>query len=244
MKKVKVLALVTAVIAAVLLYSYLNSLSKTASLEVKKTGVVTASVNIPPNTPIVKEMLTVTQLPVEAIHEQSLKKTDDIIGKVSESEIIAGEQILSSKLIATGQGQKPGTLAYSVQPGMRAITIAVSNTTGLSNMIIPDDRVDIIGQYEVEAQQSNGESKNIDYTTMLAENVKVLAVDNSMTDKDKDSKENPYVTLTLEVTPSQAMEISMTESKGQLRAIMRSPLDDKKTALPPLTVDKVIFKTN
>jgi hypothetical protein len=48
----------------------------------------------------------------------------------------------------------------------------------------------------------------------------------------------------LEVTPLEAMEVSMTEYKSSLRAILRSPLDEGTTSLPALTVDKVIFKNN
>jgi pilus assembly protein CpaB len=135
-------------------------------------------------------------------------------------------------------------LAYKIEEGMRAITVAVSNTTGLSNMIIPDNRVDIIGLYSVEVEQPDGDTKTIDYTTMLLENVRVLAVDDKMTEQDKAASEETYVTLTLEVTPLEAMEVSMTEYKSSLRAILRSPLDEGTTSLPALTVDKVIFKND
>ena len=62
MKKVKFLAFLTAVIAAVLLYFYLNSLNEKL-MSSEKTGVVIASVNIPPNTPITDDMLEIKQLP-------------------------------------------------------------------------------------------------------------------------------------------------------------------------------------
>lgn len=244
MKKIRILALISAIIVAVLLYNYLNTISEPTVVEVSKTEVIVASVDIAPNVPITNEMLKPIKMSEEAVHSLSVKDIDEIVGKVSTSEIIAGEQILSLKLITPGEGN--GTLAYKINTGMRAITIAVNNITGLSNMIMPDNRVDIIGQYEIEvedpARMANDDPKTISYTTMLLENVKVLSVDDNMTKQDKEESEESYVSLTLEVTPLQAMEVSMTEFKGALRAILRSPLDEGTTSLPALTIEKVVFK--
>lgn len=242
MKKVKIIALLSAIAVAVLLFNFLNSISKPTIIEIEKVGVITANQDIPPNTTITEDMIVVSQVPVEGVHVQSLKDKSEAIGKVSSSEIVAGELLLSSKLITPGEGVENGTLAYAIEPGMRAITIEVSNTTGLSNMIMPNNMVDVIGQYAIEELQPNGEMKTIDYTTMLLENVKVLAVDDNLTAQEKESSENAYVSLTLQVTPVEAMHISMTEFRGELRAILRSPLDEGITSLPALTIDKVIFK--
>lgn len=242
MKKVRILALILAIITGVLLYRYLDSVSEPVVVEVIKSNVVVAVADIPANIPITAEMIKLTKLPEESVHNLAVKDINEVIGKVSSSVIIQGEQVLSSKLITPGVGN--GTLAYKIEEGMRAITVAVSNTTGLSNMIIPENRVDIIGLYSVEVEQPDGETKKIDYSTMLLENVRVLAVDDKMTEQDKAASEEAYVTLTLEVTPLEAMEVSMTEYKSSLRAILRSPLDEGTTSLPALTVDKVIFKND
>lgn len=241
MKKVRILALVFAVITGILLYRFLDNVSKPVAVEIIKTSVVVAALDIPQNTPITTDMIQLTQVPEESAHNLAVKDISEVVGKVSSSVIIQGEQVLSSKLITPGEGN--GTLAYKINEGMRAITVGVNNLTGLSDMIIPENRVDIIGQYTVEVDvPGEEETKTIDYTTMLLENVRVLAVDAQMTEQDKAASEEAYVSLTLEVTPLEAMEVSMTEYKGALRAILRSPLDEGTTALPPLVIDNVIFK--
>ena len=241
MKKVRILALIFAIITGVLLYRFLDTVSEPVAVEVIKTSVVTAIVDIPQDTPITTEMIRLTQVTEESVHTLAVNDINEVVGKVSTSVIIQGEQVLSSKLITPGEGN--GTLAYKIEEGMRAITVAVSNTTGLSNMIIPDNRVDIIGLYTVKVEvPGEEEEKTIDYVTMLLENVRVLAVDALMTKEDKLAAEQAYISLTLEVTPLEAMEVSMTDFKGSLRAILRSPLDEGTTALPPLVIDNVIFK--
>lgn len=243
MKKVKILALISAVITAVLLYNFLTTLSEPAQVEVIKSVVITASVNIQPNTLITQDMLKTTKFSVEAIHVDAIKETKLAIGKVSSSEIMAGEQILSSKLISAEGGNGNGTLAYEIKKGTRAITIGVGNLSGLAGMIKPKNTVDIIAQLQKTPAQPNGEEKAMDYTTMLAENITVLAVDNVLSQDGKSSNEDgvAYTSITLQVTPKQAMKISLSEYKGQLRLILRSPLDDNITSLPSITFDDLII---
>lgn len=243
MKKVKVLAFVTAVIAAILIYNFLNSLSEEVSVEVVKAEVLTASVNISPHTTITEDMIKIIELPLEAIHSEAVSNEVAAIGKFSKYEITAGEQILSSKLISPEGGSGDGTLAYSIKKGMRAITIGVGNITGLSGMIMPSNSVDIIAQLDRLEKNELGEEKSVSYTVMLAENIKVLAVDDTLSLAGKDI--NPetgmsYTSVTLQVTAVQAMEISMAEYKGQLRLIMRSPLDDVLLSPPTIKFDDII----
>lgn len=244
MKKIKFLALVAAVIAAVLLYNFLNTLDEKASVEVVKTGVVTASVNIPPNTPITDDMLDIKQLPVEAVHAEAVVNEAAAIGKFSKYEIMAGEQVLYTKLISPEGGGGDGTLAYEIKPGMRAISIGVGNLSGLVGMIRPHNTVDIIAQLSKEEKQPDGGEKTIDYTTMIAENIKVLAVDDviSQEGKTKNSETGTsYTSVTLQVTAHQAMELNMSEYKGQLRLILRSPLDEDIVKPPTIKFDDIII---
>ncbi|WP_313342882.1 Flp pilus assembly protein CpaB [Sedimentibacter sp.] len=244
MKKVKILAFVTAVIAAVLLYNFLNSLDEKTSVEVVKTGVLTASINIPPNTTITAEMVEISEIPAEAAHKEAVLNEAAAVGKFSKYEITAGEQVLSTKLISPEGGGGDGTLAYEIKPGMRAVSIGVGNLSGLVGMIKPKNTVDIIAQFQRPEKQPDGEEKVIDYTTMLAENIIVLAVDDVLSQEGKII--NPetglaYTSVTLQVTTAQAMELSMAEYKGQLRLILRSPLDDGIVAPKTIKFDDIII---
>lgn len=248
MKKVKVLALMTAVIAAVLLYNYLNMISERAAVaEVVKTGVLTASVNIPPNTTITADMVEITELPVEAVHKEAVVREAAAVGKFSKYEITAGEQVLSTKLISPDGGGGDGTLAYEIEPGMRAISVDVGNLSGLVGMLRPKNTVDILLQYQLEkeegAQTPEREEKEMeDYTAMIAENITILAVDDVLSQEGKAKNSETgisYTTITLQVTPRQAMDISMSEVKGKLRMILRSPLDKEMTGLTE--IKSIIF---
>jgi len=238
LKKVKILALVSAVVLAILLYIFLSALRN--SSETETVTVLTAAADIPANIPITANMLQQTELPKEAVLSNAISVSSEVVGTVSRTEIYQGEQILSSKLVAVGEGDNE-TLAYTIEPGMRAITIAVDATSGLSNMIAPGNHVDIIGDFLTEKTDTNSKTQKQSYTVMVLENIEVLAVDNILSkDKQQDSETAAYQTITLQVTPEQAMKLSMAQFEGELRAILRSPLDETDNGLRSITLDDIL----
>ena len=221
MKKVKILALIAALLTASLLFVFLNSLN--TQNEIERTGVLVAAQDIPTDIPISKAMVTLIKLPEEAVLTGAISDSSLVLGKVAKSEIIAGEQILNSKIVTVGD-DRGSTLSYIVKPGMRAITIAVDGVSGVGYMIEPGNHVDIIAQYN---------QKEIAYTSLIVQNVTVLAVDSNLSNKEKtEGKDIPYSTITLQVTPQQVMDLGFYEYTGHLAAVLRSPLDENVTNLP------------
>jgi pilus assembly protein CpaB len=229
-KKVKILALLSAIVTALLLFVFLSSLVKFGSGD--KIDVVTAAQDIPANTLITEEMLVMQELPEDAVLTGAITKMSDVVGKTIQANVYAGEQIISAKLIAPGEAGS-GTLAYSIEPGMRAITIAVDATTGLSGMIKPGNHVDLVGEYAATGGT---------VTDIIAQNIKILAVDNVLEQAGTSGEAGApaYSTITMEVTPTQAMEISLAVYSGTLRAVLRSPLDEAPVNIKAITLAKVL----
>ena len=241
MKKVRILAIVSAAVTALLLFVFLSSLNRPTDTD--KMTVYIAASDISADTPIIAAMIKSAEIPAEAVVSGSVTNQSEIIGKVSNVEIFAGEQILGEKLVSTG-GSGNETLAYAIKPGMRAISIAVDETSGLAYMIAPLDHVDIIGEFlsTVSNETADGSAK-VSNTVMILENINVLAVDNVLSKDGKINSDSPvYTTLTLEVTPAQAMELSEAQFEGQLRAILRSPVDTDETKQPSITLDDVMAR--
>ena len=239
MKKVRIIALIAAVATGLLLYVFLNSLNK--PVEIDKTSVVVAAVDIPAETTISADMVMFSELPTEAVIAGAVSDLSSVVGKVSDVEIFTGEQILRSKLNSTGDSNSK-TLAYAVEPGMRAITMPVDETSGIAYMITPGNHVDIVGYFlKEEEDEETGDKKKLSYTIMLLENTPVLAVDNVFSEAGKAGSDNPaYKTITLQVTPEEAMELSMAQSEGEIRAILRSPVDEDDANPPRITLDDVL----
>src|ERR687890_37515 len=70
----------------------------------------------------------------------------DLIGTVVRNEITAGQPLTQGALIKPGER---GFLAAALGPGMRAVTVSVSATSGVAGFVFPGDRVDLVLTQEV-----------------------------------------------------------------------------------------------
>lgn len=238
MKKIRLLALFLAVITAGALFYFLSA-SGIKTKETPKSNVIVAAAALPENTVLTADMLKLVSVPTESVFPNSYKKAADIIGKTTSAKIMSGEQIVSIRLVDVGSTES-GKLAYAIKPGMRAITIGVGDTSSLKNMIQPGDFIDIIAQYQVEKSVASGTGgtalKTIPVAKLLQQNIKVLSVDQVMQKTGADK----YTTVTLEVTPDQAVVLSYSENAGLLRAILRSPLDTENVYVQTVTITEIL----
>lgn len=227
-----------AVVTAGALFFFLKPSDEKADT-VQKTNVVVAVKDIPENATITAEMVKTAAVPVDWVISSSYNHMNSVVGKTASAKIMAGEQIVGSRLVEVGSSDS-GALAYAVTPGMRAITIGINDTSSLKNMIKPADFIDIIAQYQVEKQvinaEGNAEVKTIPEAKLLLQKIKVLAVDRVM----QKTGAEKYTTLTLEVTADQAVLLSFSENTGVLRAILRSPLDTENNNVKDVTIYDII----
>ena len=76
-----------------------------------------------------------------------------------------------------GRAVKPGErgfLAAALGPGMRAVTVAVSATSGVAGFVFPGDRVDIVLTQEVAG---GGDGAPLKASETILRNIRVLATD-------------------------------------------------------------------
>ena len=146
----------------------------------------------------------------------------DLIGTVVRSEITAGQPVTTGSLIKPGER---GYLAAALGPGMRAITVAVSATSGVAGFIFPGDRVDIVLTQEV---QGGGDGAPLHVSETVISNIRVLATDQRMNANGEDGK--PVIqkvsTVTLEATPKIAEKIAVAQRIGSLSLSLRSIADN------------------
>jgi len=234
MKRTRLIALVAAIIAGLALYRFLGVVSQPQAAPT--TPVVVAAVDIPENTAVTAEMLEIKKIPTEAVLSDAVLDTKQAVGMVMSSAVYQGEQILSDRLVAVGtENTDSNTLAYVVQPGMRAVTVAVDAQTGLVTMLKPGNRVDVVVNYAVPGA---GGIEAVPEARILMQNIEVLALDSTLSRAGITSEEG-YSSVTLMVTPDQAVQISYAESNCSLQLILRSPLD-RDTASASVTTQQTI----
>lgn len=139
-------------------------------------------------------------------------KVEDFEGAVARREIPKGEPIQKSLLVKSTEG---GFMSAVLEPGKRAVSIAVDSTTGNAGFIFPGDFVDLILTHSVETGQSP-----LRASETFIENVRVLAVDQMLTNPD--NKAVLAKTVTLEVSPKEAEEITVAKDLGKISLSLRS----------------------
>lgn len=147
----------------------------------------------------------------------------DYIGSVVREPILAGEPIVSRKIVRAGDS---GYMAAYLDPGMRAMAIRVTVETAAGGFILPGDRVDVLLTRETNLSNmgaSEGEKSKFTSATVM-QNIKVLAIDQSTRAGD-DEQAVVGATATLEVGPRDAEALALAKSEGELSLVLRSYAD-------------------
>jgi pilus assembly protein CpaB len=160
---------------------------------------------------------------------RSKRKKAEFIGAVVRHSVAAGQPISDGSLVRPGER---GFMAAVLMPGMRAVSVPVDRTTGISGFVFPGDRVDLLLTHKF--QKGGGRERKVGRAseTVLA-GVRVLGVD--QTTDDQSGKAKVAKTATIEVTPRQAEMVAVATQLGKLSLSLRSlaadangvPVDDK-----------------
>ena len=145
-----------------------------------------------------------------------------LLGTVVRNPITAGQPLTRGALVGP---KDRGFLAAALGPGMRAVTVPVSNTTGVAGFIFPGDRVDMVLTQDVVG---GGDGPPLKVSETIIRNLRVLATDQRVDSKDEDGKTvvKTFTTVTLEATPRMAEKIAVGQSLGSLSLSLRSIADN------------------
>ena len=232
------LGLFLGLVSAALVVVYLSKADGGGgNVSAAKTPVVVASQDIPAGTRVTEEMLTLKPIASDAVPPGAFLKTDDVVGQVTRVPLVSGEQVIPTKVAATGIAitdvENP-PLAYVIPEGMRAVSVEVSSVIGASGLIRPGDYVDVILTIQVQggggaSGGAAGESASRDQLARtILQNALVLAVDQQValpaaggeegapSVSDEGSDTNPAAaTVTLAVSPVHGEVLTVAETCGQ-----------------------------
>lgn len=143
-------------------------------------------------------------------------------GWVARLPIAPGEPLSQTKIIAPGDR---GFLAAVLHPGMRAVSMPVTVTSGISGFVFPGDRVDLLVTYSVQDQPRPGRTASgplVEHkiSETVLRDIRVIAIDQKL-----DSKPGEAVvakTATFEVTPKQSEIVALASEMGKLSLSLRS----------------------
>jgi pilus assembly protein CpaB len=236
------LGLFLGLVSAVLVVVYLSSAGGESSggdtSGAVLTPVVVAKSDIPAGAAITEDnweqMVEVKEFTSDVVLPGAYRDTGDIVGYVTRVPLVAGEQVIPTKVTATGAAiadvENP-PLAYVIPEGKRAVAVEVSSVIGASGLIRAGDYVDVILTVKIGAQEdaegsTAGGGIHDQLAVTILQNAQVLSVDENvaLTAVDvgegapavgEDSEAKPEATtVTLAVSPVHGEVLTVAETCG------------------------------
>ena len=141
---------------------------------------------------------------------------ESFTGHIVRSAMHAGEPVTLDRVPAAGAR---GALALVTRPGMRAVSIALTPTTGVSGLIMPGDHVDVVLTYVLPRAANTSGADRRAATTILTD-LRVLAIDQRLTATPDEVKD--IHNASLEVSPKQSEALALAADLGKLSLSLRS----------------------
>lgn len=202
--------LILALGTGISLYTYLAAQAHPAP---KSTVVVVAASDIPARSVVSSSMVRI-ETHYGVIDTDAISDPQRVIGKSALITIPAGTLISASKVGTTGALALPNRLAN----GLRAVSISIDKVKGVSGLVQPGDRVDVIA---VPPRLANETPKA---TTIIRGGLVLAIGGETETVSATPSPQNANLTtVTLALTPKQVDLIALADVNTTLRLALRSP---------------------
>jgi len=202
-------ALLVAAAATYGAYNMITTLQ--AKSKVPMRTVVVAAKDVPEGTLLDRIDLAVRQWPSGTAPEGAFTSMDSVIGRVVRVPVFAGEAIVPGRLAPTGSS---AGLETKIPPGLRAMAVRINDVAGISGLLQPNSRVDVL------VTLSEGNNTENQVAKLFMENMRVLSVGTEV-QRTKDGKPNNATTVTLGVTPDEAERLAVAMNRGSIQLVLR-----------------------
>ncbi|MGB3317787.1 Flp pilus assembly protein CpaB [Sphingopyxis granuli] len=196
-----------------------------AAPEISGPMILVATRQLPVGTIIGPDSFRFQPWPTELVEKAYFlkDKTDvnTLVGTVVRYPITAGQPLTQGALV---HPDDRGFLAAALGPGMRAVTVKVSQEQGVAGFVFPGDRVDVLLSQEISVKEGSAYPDDQLFTAeTIVRNVRVLATDQRYDAEDETGKTpvRTFGSVTLEATPEIAEKIAVAQNMGRLSLALR-----------------------
>jgi pilus assembly protein CpaB len=156
--------------------------------------------------------VAVNQYPLGTVPAGAYASIDSVVGRVARIDIFKGEAIVPGRLAPDGTG--PG-LAVKITPGKRAMSVRIDDVAGVSGMIQPNSRVDIL---VTTRDASNNAGQQV--SKLFMSNMRVLSV-GTISQTSADNRPISAPSASIEVTPEEAEQLAIAQREGTIQLMLR-----------------------
>lgn len=214
-KLIMMAAVVMGLVTTVLFFKYIKQFDTAQAVQTNTVEAIVARQPIKKNQKITADMLETVRLPEAGVHPMAIKSVEEANGKFADAVIETGEPLLSYRL--KGEKEEAVLVSRKVRDGYRAVSVGVNFVQSVSNLIEPEDEVDVV--YTL-TDKATGISKS----TLLLEKVRVLAVGRKMVEPTAETPYAEYSSVTLELKPPDAVTVIQADEAGTVSLILHTRL--------------------
>jgi pilus assembly protein CpaB len=204
-------------------------ISKTRGPKTEATRKAFAVVrDLPIGTRIKKTDLKQVDIRERDLPKGAILEDKDAIDRALLYPVSANEPLTLSKLASmSGAEGVPAT----IDRGMRAISVQVTDTSGVAGLIQPNSRVDVLFTRPGSMAEA--------VTSVILQNIKVLAIGRLVqVGQTLDPKAPRMPVATLVMAPEDAQKLELAKNQGKISLALRNPLDHESRAeLQPVNTD-------
>lgn len=233
-------AITCGVLAALLSYAYLRRASTSRPPAQPATvTVVYSRASAEPGVRVTPAMLGTRSVPADQAPADAIRSPGEVDGWVVVTPISAGDILTRSNV---RQPSSALGLRFLVPEGMRAVTVALDQVSGVAGLAKPGDHVDVIATFDLPGSEMT-------VSRIVLQDVEVLAVGSQIVPTEAEQAEAPPAegtaaqprqqakiepTATLAVTPEEAEKLVLADTEGKIRLALRRAGDRGFVQVPPV----------
>lgn len=179
---------------------------------IEMTEVVVAATDIPQDQQILQEQIIVKEMPTDQVHAEMIQDITMAINQYTTADIKQDEVLMNHRI--QEKEEEKEVVSRKINEGYRAVSTEVTYVTGVSNLIHPEDYVDVVLTSD----------KNIE-TKIILEKVRVLAVGERMIEKQIADAIVLYQAVTLELDQDDTVKLINADAHGALQLVLYSKSD-------------------
>lgn len=219
-------ALMLGLVAALLSVSYVrqkvDEATAAARVVVQETQVVVSRRDLAAGETISEADMVTRSVPVDFVPADALtlENYGSYIDRMVRAPIKRGTPLTASALVPLYD-----KFSHVIVPGRVGYTLSVNENNSISGMIAPGDAVDILLAY-TDSDAGGGDGKSATRVVPLLENITVLATGTRVQDVPGGNFNGGFASVTLELDPLQAEQLTVGQKMGDLRVLLRN-FEDK-----------------
>jgi len=228
MDRQKKLLLFGAAWISALLLTWFYYANAVAPQHERTVRMVVAAKDLPMGTRLKDADLKLVEYPEKNVPKGSIFQKARATDRVLMAALATNEPVLQARL---SDGASPEGVASTIERGYRAVTVQITDATGVAGLIQANSQVDVIFTRPGSMAEAT--------TSTILQKVKVLSVGRAVpTGQTVDPRAPKSPTVTLVLKPDDAQKLELAKSQGKISLTLRNPTDEVNAApTEPYTTD-------